>query len=362
MNKKKVLKVLGIAAVFIVLALLVIFTIIKSLSIDKQIAEFEAKRKIPDSENAAIIYDKIAADVNVSAILSDNIYIKLTDQRVFGMPWKSKDYPEEAQFLKDREILVSMLREATNKDKCVIQLPDNLSPNFMDRLSLVSKWAMFLRFSANNNIGDGRFDEAIEKNRIMLKLADHIEQQPILVYYMEGMSVDALSLSCAKKIILDPNTNEHQLQLIEKLPIKTENNWDIAIEQILKGERYYAGKMFKNTPILIRFVMILASNQPKAVLDKIKELYLRELADKRGTMTLIGLRRYKNQNGQWPENLEQIKSFIDPNILVDPMNKGSFVYKKTDNDFLLYSKGLNGKDENGDSNSPADDWPIWPVP
>ncbi|GAG99435.1 unnamed protein product, partial [marine sediment metagenome] len=92
---------------------------------------------------------------------------------------------------------------------------------------------------------------------------------------------------------------------------------------------------------------------------RIHDLHLRVTSDKRGSLLLIGLRRYKNKEGYWPETLDDIKS-LAPEIFVDPQNGGAFVYKLTDNTFKLYSKGKNNIDENGEYKDGADDWPIWP--
>ena len=75
---------------------------------------------------------------------------------------------------------------------------------------------------------------------------------------------------------------------------------------------------------------------------------------------MIGLRRYKNENGSWPERLEDIESLVPAEILVDPINNGRFVYKLVDDGFMLYSKGKNNIDEGGKYLSDANDWPIWP--
>ena len=76
---------------------------------------------------------------------------------------------------------------------------------------------------------------------------------------------------------------------------------------------------------------------------------------------LITLRRHKEETGSWPETLEQIEPKLPEQMLTDPQNNGSFVYKRNGNDFVFYSKGPNGIDENGSYKRPADDWPIWPV-
>ena len=46
-----------------------------------------------------------------------------------------------------------------------------------------------------------------------------------------------------------------------------------------------------------------------------------------GTKIIIALRKYKDENGWWPDNLDQIQSLIAPDILVDPINGSSYVYK-----------------------------------
>lgn len=106
---------------------------------------------------------------------------------------------------------------------------------------------------------------------------------------------------------------------------------------------------------------------------KIHDLYLRFMADRNGARLLIALRRYKNKNGQWPENLDGIASLVPAETLVDPINNGSFVYKLTEENFTLYSKGKNNIDENGQRTGrkfdlktkqfvgkEKDDWLIWP--
>jgi hypothetical protein len=77
------------------------------------------------------------------------------------------------------------------------------------------------------------------------------------------------------------------------------------------------------------------------------------------------LRQYKNENGYWPEHLEDIKDSLETDILVDPTNNGSFAYKLSDDSFRLYGKGKNNIDEEGEydpcDEAGADDILIWPA-
>jgi len=95
---------------------------------------------------------------------------------------------------------------------------------------------------------------------------------------------------------------------------------------------------------------------------RIHDLYLRTVTQQRGSRIIIALRRYKNQNGFWPINLDDVKSMAPVEIFVDPTNGGDFVYEITEENFRLYSKGKNNIDDGGerDEKVGADDWLIWP--
>jgi len=95
---------------------------------------------------------------------------------------------------------------------------------------------------------------------------------------------------------------------------------------------------------------------------RIHYIYLGTIAEQKGSQIIVGLRRYKNKNGRWPGSLEEVKSFAPSETFVDPINNSSFVYKLTEKDFTLYSKGKNNIDDGGEHNDEAgtDDWLIWP--
>jgi hypothetical protein len=116
---------------------------------------------------------------------------------------------------------------------------------------------------------------------------------------------------------------------------------------------------------------ILENNWPT-----IHDRYLQATAWKRASRLIIALRRYKNQNGVWPKSLDDIKNLTAAENFLDPINNGSFVYKRTDKNFTLYSKGENNVDEGGihdskefidlrgggggETDVKKDDWQIWP--
>lgn len=100
--------------------------------------------------------------------------------------------------------------------------------------------------------------------------------------------------------------------------------------------------------------------------------WLEAFSRRHAARIIIALRRYKNEHGQWPQSLEDVKSLAPAELFVDPINNNSFVYRLTEDGFRLYSKGKNKIDEGGirniifDPNDPKwpetkeDDFLIWP--
>jgi hypothetical protein len=100
---------------------------------------------------------------------------------------------------------------------------------------------------------------------------------------------------------------------------------------------------------------------------RLHKIYLVAAADRIGSQLMIALRRYKNKTGRWPQSLDEVKPFAPAETFIDPANNSSFVYRLTDDSFILYSKGKNNIDEEGKRDrwpyekNGADDWLIWPA-
>ena len=147
----------------------------------------------------------------------------------------------------------------------------------------------------------------------------------------------------------------------EKLYIMAEPDFDWKKEP----------KKFSMTPIKINFrsmtqrITDILTTISEPTYYKVHDIYLETIARQKGSQIIIALRRYKNQNGRWPATLEDIKSSAPAEIFADPINGDSFVYKLTEENFTLYSKGKNKIDDNGENDrcsdgSGADDVLIWP--
>ena len=82
--------------------------------------------------------------------------------------------------------------------------------------------------------------------------------------------------------------------------------------------------------------------------DRVVEEGYRNKASVQATVAIIALQRYKEDNGQYPDNLDGlVKAGFLKELPMDPWSDKPLVYKKTDTGFTLYSIGKNFVDDGG---------------
>ena len=339
-------------------------------SIDDRLAEIEATREIPNEENAVTIYNVLLQDANATSLLDTRpgFLDDDSDNLTFRQPWSGKDFPELAVWIKEQQHVIDRLLEASKFDKC--RFPIAIDPVQRAQPSqpyrAMRKWAFLLRRAANNDIGEGRIDDAIDKWRCLLQMGNHLRQQPLFIEYLIALAIEAVGLHQTVVFLVEGNADESHLRKVETLPLHTEDDWTAVLEEVLPAEELTEQKMKEKLGPLDRlryeFSYGLFGSMKWPDYDQIHQLSLRGVATCRGIRILIALRRYKNEHSHWPETLDDIQNLVHEEILVDPINGGSFVYKLTEENFTLYSKGKNNIDEGGErKQSGAGDWPIWPT-
>jgi hypothetical protein len=421
---------------------------------DKELAELRAKYAVPDSENAAIIYNQLLEDYNKAAFEPNFLDPNLEDL-IRKEPWSSKDHPEAAQWLRQQEGTIAKLIEASKIEKCRFPISsDFMSTNDMtNRLGTMNKWARLLTSAANNDNAEGRTKEGLEKYIAVLQMGKHQRQQLSLIDFLVGVGIEALSTNQLRSFVVMGDATEEYLSVIEKALAEIKHDWSYDLPRILDYEKlfvknfwrlfyevnpegkirltrslantireqwsqemkdtlvitYWSKRLMKASTILRWFYMPSTPQKAGEIIDaeygkfyamadpdfdwqkkaesptkmfglnyrylveyivrieeptfySIHDTYLRYIAQQRGALLTIALRRYKNKTSHWPGSLDEVKPFASAEIFIDPINGGSFIYKLTDENFTLYSKGKNNIDENGKYKEGADDWPIWPTP
>jgi len=330
----------------------------------------------------------------------------------------------------------------------------------MERSAPMRQCAFLLVSAGNNDIAEGRIEQAIEKNLTMLQMAKHQYQQPTAIEVMVGLAIERLSTKQLRNIVVTCDVTEERLRVIENCLAGIEHDWSCDLTRFLEHDKlmsksllsmvyqmnskgktrlsrnpwaqmgaflkeqsdaneiedqeaidflkslmyptYWKKKLIKARTILgwffmpstpqkaakiidasyekyyamidpnfdwqqkpqdifqyftqwdftkirlnFRYLTKLLANMAEGTYYMLHDLYLRSVAEQRGTLLIIALRRYKNENGRWPEGLDEVKGLASEEVFVDPINGDAFVYKLIEEDFMLYSVGKNGINEGG---------------
>jgi inner membrane protein len=421
---------------------------------DDELAALQAKYAIPDSENAATIYNQLLEDFN-DVDFYNNLPTEVRINFPIREPWSEQDNPELAQWLRKKQTTIEKLIETSKIDKCQFPIADTIElGKKTNRFTLMRQWTFFLITVAANDLGEDRIDEALEKYMVVLQIGKHHYQQPSGIEKLLGIAIEALAVSQFNRFIVTGAATEEHLSIIEEAVADIKHDWSSDLPGLLEHEKLMTKnivcgmvyrvnsegrtRLSRDPQVAIRSVLpgefpkltfgqinfinactvwgwfVVPSTPQKAgeIIDgiyeefysmaepdfdwekepkeispwsiklnfgffaksmvsllkgdyyRIHDLYLRADSNKKATLLIIALRRYKNETGQWPQKLDDVKSLAPAEIFVDSINGNSFVYKLTEDNFTLYSTGKNNIDDGGERTGKvgADDWLIWPRP
>lgn len=100
--------------------------------------------------------------------------------------------------------------------------------------------------------------------------------------------------------------------------------------------------------------------------ESISKIHTRMQSHTKASFIIFELKRYYNQNGQWPKSLDPLRERLPKDTFIDLVNNQDFVYKHCGKSFVLYSVGENGIDEKGrqgfhyKTRERKDDFLYWP--
>ena len=212
---------------------------------DEELAAMEAKHAIPDEENAATIYNELMENHTGKELQPDFLNREL-DNMTLKEQWTSKEQPELAQWLQEQQDIMDRLLQAARKDKC--QLKINIQPVVTDKLE-VNRYPVLrgggclLIRAGNNDMAEGRIDQALEKYFCALRIANHLFQQQKMLDFMVGSSIEDLTLRQLNRFVIEGRPTAEQLQLISDSTRDLKNNWCSDLSKFLDFEKLYSKNM-----------------------------------------------------------------------------------------------------------------------
>jgi hypothetical protein len=217
-------------------------------------------------------------------------------------------------------------------------------PRILDYEKLIYKNLCGM-FYAVNTEGEIRLNPGVASRAMMAQLPQDIEDEQVVTYWHKRL----MKASNIWAWFYMPSTPQKAGAIIDAAyeryyaMAKPDYDWRKEPEKPAEMLRL-------NYRYLVEYLTGIAGPAYYSIHDT----YLRIIAQQRGARLTIALRRYKNKTGHWPESLDVIKSLAPSEIFIDPINGDSFVYKLTEENFTLYSKGKNNIDEDGQYNTTWD--------
>ncbi len=326
-------------------------------SIDERLAAIDAELAIPDFENAAVYYMRFLSNQNNASALDD---LAGYTPSAYAESWIDIEHPELATKLERYHSFIQTLLDISEIKQAHFPVyPDPSSSSFT--LADMRKVTFILSWAAANDLAEGRIDAAYSKYRCQLKLAYHLQQQPATYYRLVGIAIEAVASGNIKRAVMWDEITPEQLRSLEMILETPSNQYKVDDKIADRVDRLIEEKEMSELPLVARLrYLLLGRINRNSRRQREQRQYQRIQASRQAIRILIALRRHKQKTDSWPETLEQIEPKLPGQMLINPQNNSSFVYKRDGENFIFYSKGPNSIDEGGVASKPADDWTIWP--
>ncbi|MHC4478706.1 MAG: hypothetical protein ACYTEL_23985 [Planctomycetota bacterium] len=198
-----------------------------------ELAAIEAKRTVPDAENAAILYESLLGPIDPDA---NECEFFLDQCPVFRGPWRQAEYPRVSQYLEANADLLEELVVICRSQKCRFEVPAQYLADSSQRYPKLRLCARLLVAAGNRDIGEGRIDSGLEKYLSVLRMAGHCRQQPTRMGFYSGGHIEGLALGPIIKFTVVNTAGDKDLDLIAAA-VDTRNNWADDWPAILAAEK-----------------------------------------------------------------------------------------------------------------------------
>ncbi len=211
-----------------------------------EIVALQAQDAIPDEENAATIYNELLQDYDPADMKLTFLGLGLKIETI-SEPWSSQAYPTLAHWLQQHQDLMAQLMEASQRKNCRLPLSFDVvvsNRRELDRYPSLKNWATLLLRAGNNDIAEGRADQAVTKYIAVLRMADHLYQQHKMVDFLIGFGIELIALPPLNRFVVEGQPNEEQFESVSQALSNLKNNWSVDFRKCLNYDRLFAKNAF----------------------------------------------------------------------------------------------------------------------
>ncbi|MEO6907469.1 MAG: hypothetical protein ABI210_06225, partial [Abditibacteriaceae bacterium] len=355
-----------------------------------------APQKIPDSQNAGILYERAEKALK----------LKRKQQYISeGLSQKEKD-----TILAQNTAVITLIRQATEKPDCRFNVVDWSHPftYLIPGAEYMGQFASLLSWQASKEAESGNTNSAFQDVKRIYIMAGQLSKDPFTMSAIVTGFIETTANDTLAKVLLHGSLSASQARLFNSsVPVI---DWNTVWYRSLITERTFTLEVYRNTPQLMGNLgenrtfffkltwLLWRSLPPLQKLDETYSLQIwHEILDNAGklrspfTLTskpnvdkeimhapwyaiasknllpignfqqrsnrsdaqrqereiAFALAAYHTKYHQYPTTLAPAEKLWKSTFPLDPYSNKPFRYKSDGKTFLLYSVGLDGKDDGG---------------
>ncbi len=207
--------------------------------------QFETEREVlsadwqmaPD-DNAAMQYEQVLADYGES-VFGYHFMSRQGEDATFNGPWRSQEYPKLALWLKTFDEGIAQLLETSKMDRCRFAIVHDLKAMQAQqkRINQLKGWARLLLRSANLDLGEGRFEQALEKQLAVVRIAQHLYSQQSLFDQTGAFHIELLASRALERTIIEHCNDPATLETIQAAFLELDSGWAKSWQAIVEREK-----------------------------------------------------------------------------------------------------------------------------
>jgi hypothetical protein len=199
----------------------------RTYTFEAELTALESRRAISDTENAATSYERTWALTDFEAIRR-TVLQDCTHRPAVRFCREPGD-PKVVALLGDHADVLHNLMRASQIEQC--RFPIRAEP-FADVESELPKRhekfrlsSCLLLLAAEQDIGHGRTETALEKCRCVIQMAKHHSQQSTVMAFLDGFTMERWALIMIDRLFMDIDITEKSLKLLAE-SIDVDNHWN----------------------------------------------------------------------------------------------------------------------------------------
>lgn len=356
---------------------------------------------VPDKDNAAVLYQRAEATLEKIGLTQDEeIQMMGQDPKTNAVMSAPQLSAARRRLLQKYRPAIELIRQASRLSSCVF--PRNWNQPAFEILfpeyAPLRKFARLMSASAIQEAQDGQTAQAIEDVGVIYRISEHVNSDPILISLLVSIAIENVGHNALAQVFEYSNLTSAQKSEVEAILPRSDREQDLA--RALRGERAFGLSGFNASDIQRDVLPLVGENdqddffglmllrvahtigRPIFKLDEVWYLRshpanshrvaledvpryaaltrillpvferLHQTTDKAEAnrslaQVALDLDVYRTQNKTYPTTLAQLEVQTKTHLPLDPLSGKPFVYRRTKNDYDLYSAGANKKDDGG---------------